>query len=153
MPGHRRGADIDGNPEGGVDEAWPDGHRNAVAIDRHRDRSVIVGRRLVGRAKHCCAPGLHGEVVGASDGLADQFGHRLGIAEHRPWHVDVEQCELRIDHQAGEIDRLAYDLFVDLALGWHGDDRVVEHDGRATEAAPFTQRAAGVALGLVVDFD
>ncbi len=126
---------------------------SAVAIDRHRDRSVIVGRRLVSRAKHRGAPGAHGEVVSASDGLADQFGHRLGIPEHGLGHVDVEQRELRIDHQAGEVDRLAHDLFVDLALRRHGDHRIGQHGGRATEAAAFTQRSAGVALGLVVDFD
>ena len=153
MAGDRRRADIDGDAERRVDEPRPDGDRGGVAIDGDGDGSVIVGGRPVSGAQHRGAPAAHDEIMRSNDRLADQFGHRLRIAQHGLGHVDVEQRELRIDDQTGEIDRLAHDLLVDLALRGHGDHRVGEHGRRATEAAAFAQRPAGVALGLVVDFD
>ena len=95
----------------------------------------------------------HLDTVRSSDGLTDQFGDGFGIPEHRLRHVDVEQRELRIDHETAEVDRLAHHLLVNLALGRHGDDGIGENHRRATEATTLAQRPPGVALGLVVDLD
>ena len=114
---------------------------------------VIVGCRLVGGAQHRGAPHRNFDAVSAQHSFTDQFGHRFRVAEHRLRHVDVEQPELRVDHQTGEVDGLAHHLLVNLALRRHGNHRVGEHGRRTAEPSPCTKRAAGVALRLVVDLD
>ena len=116
MAGDRGRPDIDRHAERRVDEARPDRDSDTIEVDRDGDRAVIVCRGLVRGAQHGGAPCLHGHAVGANDGLTDQFGDRLGVPQHRLRHVDVEQGELRIDHQPGQVDRLANDLLVHLAL-------------------------------------
>ena len=135
VAGDRRRADVDRHAVGRLVEAGPDGDDLAAAMDGD-GHAVLAGleRRLEApndgevRAEPGQAPfALEGvEQPAEVPGRQRQVGRR---------DLDVVQPDDRIDREVPDVEALADDLAVDLALGRNVDQDVAEHLGRAGQPA------------------
>ena len=126
MAGDRGRADIDRHAERPVVEARPDAGQPAAVVDRHGDLVVARLERGLERPDDV--------EVGLEPGQAPLGLERIvqpgEVARRRGelgrGHLDVVEPDDRVDLEVADVDALAHDLAMDLALRRHVDQRVAE---------------------------
>jgi hypothetical protein len=143
MARDRRRADVDRDAERPVVKPGPDGDDVAAVMDGHGRRPLAgLERRL--QCPHYCQVGL--EVRQAPFPLErvlepDEVAGRRGELGRRD--LDVVEPDDRVDVEVPNVEALADDLAIDLALGRDVDDGVAANVGRAREAAAFGEALLG----------
>ena len=140
----RGGADVDRDAVDRLVEARPDGDDVATAVDRD-GHAVLAGleRRAGARARRAGPPGrsvsAHSR-SSASNRRARSPGRR---GEFRRDDLDVVEADDRVDGEVADVEVLAHDLAVDLALGRDVDEEVAADRRGAGQAAVGGQALLG----------
>ncbi len=146
MAGDGGRADVDGDAVGLVVEARPDADHLTALVDRDGDPVLAGLERGLERADDLEVRVEVGELPLALERL-EQAGEVAGRRGQLGRHdLDVVQADDRVDGEGADVEALADDLTVDLALGRDVDEDVAADRGGAGEAAVVGQ-ALLVAVG------
>ena len=134
VAGDRRRADVDRDAERPVVEAGPDRDDLGAVMDRHRHGVVALLERGLERADDAeVGPQVRQAPLALERLLeAGEVAGRRGELGLR--HLDVVEADHRVDAQLAQLEALAHDLAVDLALRRNIDDDVAADVRRAAEA-------------------
>ena len=149
VPGDRRRADVEGDPQGAIVEPGPDPADHVPVVDRHCDPVVARVERRLEVADHL--------EIGLEAGQAplplqrDEHAGEVtaGPGQLGPFDLDLMQADYGIDDEVADRHALAHDLPMDLALGRHVDEHVAVDLGTTPESPSRRQPAEPVVLVFV----
>jgi hypothetical protein len=146
VAGDRGRADVDRDAVRRLVETRPDGDHVMSAVDRHGHPVRTFREGRLERADDV-EVGLQPGQLPLSLERLEQPGEVAGRRRELGWRdLDVMEADDRIDGEASDVEALAHDLPVDLALRRDVDEDVAAHGGRAGQPAVGRQ-ALLVAIG------
>ena len=148
VAGDRRGPDVDRDAVRLVMEPRPDPGHGVTLVDRDRHRE----RTLLERRLEVADDGQIRLEIGQAPFLLERLEQADEIARWRGQlrrdHLDVVEPDDGVDMEVADVEALADDLAVDLALRRDVDDGVAEDMGGAGESASLGQALVGAVLRL-----
>ena len=135
VAGDRRRADVDRDAVGRLVQARPDADDLPRLVNRHRHPVLALLERRLERPDDLEVRLQAGQLPLALEGLEqprEVAGRRRQLGRG---HLDVVEADDRVDREGPDVEALADDLAVDLALGRDVDQDVAADLGRARQPA------------------
>ncbi len=141
-------ADVDGDPEGLVEEAGAGGDDALSVVDDGGELPVAGAELALQGLQRLEVDGELGQPPLVAERFLEPFEIAAGVVHVGLGDLDIVEAEHGIELDVADLGALADDLLVDLALGRDVDQRVGLERGLAGEAAAGCQALARVEAGF-----
>ena len=148
VAGDRRRSDIDRDPIRRLVEPRPDSDDVVAGVDRHGD-TVLAGFEGRLEGAHDLEVRLEARQLPFTLERLEQPGQVAGRRRELGWRdLDVVEPDDWVDREGADVEALAHDLAVDLALRRDVDQDVATQRGRARQATVGGQALVGAVGGF-----
>ena len=148
MAGDGRRAHVEGHSEGEIAEAGPDPDQIPVMADRHRHRPVPLSQDRLQLVKDRRVYHQSAEIPLLLEGIEETLqiagrAGQVGLGD-----LDVMKADDRIDGEGSHTGPLPHHLTMDLAVGRHVDDDVVDDVRSTAQTVALAQRSPALIVDL-----